>query len=71
MGCYVDNLVISKLIKTKTNFKYLIRYLDRAIRPLVLIMCKMRGYVKTLKLKMEIKIQTINWCLSIKMMRSH
>ena len=45
----VDNIVISKLVKTKTNSKYLIGYLDKAIRPLVLIMPKMSGYVKTFK----------------------
>ena len=27
----VDNIVISKLIETKTNSKYFIRYLERAI----------------------------------------
>ena len=37
----VDNIVTSKLIETKTNFKYLIGYLDKAIRLLVLIMRKM------------------------------
>ena len=47
----VDSTVISILIKTKTNFKYLIGYLDKAIRPLVLIMPKMNGYVKTFKVK--------------------
>ena len=36
----VDDIVISKLIKTKTNSKYLIRYLDNVIRPLVLMMPK-------------------------------
>ena len=44
-------IVISKLVKTKTNSKYLIGYLDKAIRPLVLIMPKMSGYVKTFKVK--------------------
>ena len=34
----VDNVVISISAKTKTNSKYLIGYLDKAIRPLVLIM---------------------------------
>ena len=38
-----DNIVISKLIKTKTNSQYFIGYLDKAIRPLVLIMPKMSG----------------------------
>ena len=36
----VDNIVISKLVKTKANYRYLIGYLDKAIRPLVLIMPK-------------------------------
>ena len=29
------NMVFSKLVKTKTNAKYLIEYLDKDIRPLV------------------------------------
>ena len=38
----VDNIVISKLVKTKTNCKYLIGIkVDKAIRPLVLIKLKM------------------------------
>ena len=36
----VDNIVISKFVTTKTNSKYLIGYLDKAIKPLVLIMSK-------------------------------
>ena len=47
----VDNLVISKIVKAKSNYKYLIGYLDKAIRPLVFIMPKMSGYVKTFKVK--------------------
>ena len=42
----VNNIVISKLIETKTNSKYLIGYLDKLIRPLILILLKMSGYVK-------------------------
>ena len=45
------NIVISKLVKTKTNSKYLNGYLDKDIRPLVLIMPKISGYVKTFKVK--------------------
>ena len=41
LGYY--NIVISKLVKTKTNSKYFIGYLDKVIRPLVLIMPKMSG----------------------------
>ena len=48
----VDNIVASKLIEAKTNLKYLIGIkFEKAIRPLVLIMLKMSGYVKTLKVK--------------------
>ena len=47
----VDNIVISRLFKTKTNSKYLIGYLDKSIIPLVLIMPEMIGYVKTFKIK--------------------
>ena len=47
----VDNMVISRLFKTKTNSKYLIGYLDKAIIPLVLIMPEMIGYVKKFKIK--------------------
>ena len=47
----VDNIVISKLVKTKTNSKYLIGIkFHKAIRPLVL-MFKMSGYVRTFKVK--------------------
>ena len=51
----VDNRVISKLVQTKSNFKYLIGYLDEAIRLLVLIMPKISGYVKTFKVEDEDK----------------
>ena len=47
----VDNIVISKLVKTKTNSKYLIGYFDKDIKPLVLIMLEMSGYVETFKVK--------------------
>ena len=48
-------IVISKLVETKTNSKNLIRYLDKFIRPLGLIMPKTSGYVKTSKVKDEDK----------------
>ena len=47
----VDNIVISNLIETKNNSKYLIGYLDEVIRPLVLILPKKSGYVKILEVK--------------------
>ena len=56
----VDNIVISKLLKTKTNSKYLIAYLDKAVRPLVLILPKMEGYIKTFKVKDSNKDKAIN-----------
>ena len=50
----VHNIVISKLVKTKTDPKYLVGLkFNKAIRPLVLVMPKMSGYVKTLKLKIK------------------
>ena len=47
----VNNLVISTLVETKTNSKYLIGYLNKVIRPLVLILSKMSWYVETFKVK--------------------
>ena len=45
-------MVISKLNKTKANSKYLFKYLDKAIRLLlVLIMPKMSAYANTFKVK--------------------
>ena len=45
-------MVISKLNKTKTNSKYLFKYLDKSIRSLlVLIMPKMSAYANTFKVK--------------------
>ena len=46
----IDNIAISKLNETKT----------KVIRPFVLIMPKMNRYVKIFKVKMEIKIKTLN-----------
>ena len=46
-----DNIVISKLVETKTNSRHLIGYLEKALRPLVLIMPKMSGYIKTFKVE--------------------
>ena len=45
----LDKLVISKLVKTYKSSNYFIGYLDKFIRPLVLILPKMSGYVKTFK----------------------
>ena len=47
----VNNIVILKLIRTKTKFKDSIEYLDKVMRPLVLILSKMSEYVKTFKIK--------------------
>ena len=46
---YVNNIVISILIETKDNSKYLIAHLDKTIRPLILIIPKISGYVKIFK----------------------
>ena len=47
----IDNIDISRLIETKTNSMYLIGYLGKVIRPLVLVLPKISGYVKTFKVK--------------------
>ena len=47
----IDNIVISMLIKIKTNSKYLIGYLGKVIRTLVLMFPKLSEYVKTFKVK--------------------
>ena len=41
-----DNRVISKLVQPKTNSKYFIHYLDKVMRPLVLILPKKSGCIK-------------------------
>ena len=47
----VDKIVMSKLFKTKTNSKYLIGYSDKAVKPVILIIPKMSGYVQIFKVK--------------------
>ena len=44
-------LTISKLVKTKTNSKYCLEYLDETVRLLVLIMPKVTGYINKFKVK--------------------
>ena len=50
MNVDVSNIGISKLIETKVISKYSAGYAN-VVRPLVLILCRMCGYVKTLKNK--------------------
>ena len=47
----VHNIIISKLIETKKNSKYLIWYLDKVIRELLFILHKVSGYMKIFKAK--------------------
>ena len=49
----IDDIVVSKLTETKTSSKYLIRYLDTVIGPLVLILPKMSDMLRHLKLKIK------------------
>ena len=51
----LGNTVISKLVETKTNSKYLTGYLDKVIRPLILILPKMSRYIKAFTVKDEYK----------------
>ena len=45
----VNNIVISELVETMNDYNYLIGYLDKVRSQLVLILPKMTGYVKILK----------------------
>ena len=45
----VGNIVFSKLIESKNNSKYSVGYLDYVLRPLVLALPKISGYVRTFK----------------------
>ena len=45
----VDDIVISKLNEIKNNWKYLIGYLDKVLRPLGLILRELSGYIETSK----------------------
>ena len=56
----VDNIVISKLVRTWINSKDLKRYLDEVIRLLVLIAPKISEYFKKLKYKGGDKNTRIN-----------
>ena len=47
----IDNIAISKLVETKNNSRNFIEYLDKVIGPLILILPKMKGYIKTSKVK--------------------
>ena len=59
----VDNIVISKLVQTIADSKYMIGIkFDKAIRPLVLIMFKMSGYVKTFAIEDKIN-KLISFCI--------
>ena len=59
----VDNTVISKLVKAKTSSKYLIGYLGKAIKPLVLMIPKMSGMLKHLKLKTKTNSKLLSFCI--------
>ena len=45
----MDNIVISKLIEITKNSKNLIGFVHDVVKPLVLVLPKMRGYVKNSK----------------------
>ena len=47
----VDNIVLLRLVETKTNFNCLIEFLEKVIRPLLLILPKISGFAKTFIVK--------------------
>ena len=58
----VDRIGISKLVERKSVTRYLIGCLDYHIRSLVLMMAKIRVYVKIFKVKDGGKDQNNNLC---------
>ena len=54
--CNIWNVNVDNIVETKTYCKYLIAYLDKAIRTLVLIMPKISYMLRHLKVKIDIKI---------------
>ena len=58
----VDRIGISKLVEIKSVTRYLIGCLDYHIRSLVLMMAKIRVYVKIFKVKDGGKDQNNNLC---------
>ena len=57
-----DNIVISKLVKAKTNSKYFIGMkFNKATRPLVMIIPKMSEYVKVFIVKKGDKDKNNKW----------
>ena len=48
---HVDNIVISKLVETENDSKYLIGYADNVRIPLVLILSKTNRHVEKFKVK--------------------
>ena len=50
----VDDIVILNLVNATTNSKYLTGYLNKDMRPLILIMPEMSRYVNTFKVKDKI-----------------
>ena len=55
----INNIVILKVVKT--NSRHLVGYLDNVIRPSLLMLRKMSRHVQIFKVKMEIKIKTVNF----------
>ena len=49
MRCNAEKIIISNIVQAKSKSKYLVAYLDKVTRPLVLTLPKMSGYVKTFK----------------------
>ena len=58
----VDNIVISNLIETNNNSKYLIGYIDEVIKILISMLYKISEYVKTFKDKDSSKNKLMSSC---------
>ena len=67
----VGGIVISKLIETKANSKYLIGYFNKAIKSLALIMPKVSGCLKTFKRYKTFKVKDEDKDINKKLMSFH
>ena len=71
MNVNVGGIVISKLIKTKANSKYLIGYFNKSIKSLALIMPKVSGCLKAFKRHKTFKVKDEDKDINEKLMSFH
>ena len=61
----INNITISKLAEIKNSSKYLMGYLDEVTMYKFRYCLKWVDILRHLKIKVEIRIGTISWCLRV------